>query len=172
MDSKNPKIHIKKRAKRLSMNQREQKLFKEYVYAEAAELVEKAGFEDLSLPDLPGDLDKAKRTEYLNKVIQKIIAAVHNVKNSDDKKAPIISLNNKQIFASIQLLEMTCCWHLIELDPDDDFLKIMNTLDIIDICKKFISQYQDIVKLMALGSQNSVVNIPLVIPDVNKKGKK
>ena len=141
---------------------------KEHVQAEAKELIEKAGYKDLALPDVPGDLDDTEHTEYLNKVIQKIIAAVHNVKISDDKEAPIISLNFEQIFASIQLLDTTLYWNLLELDPDEDFSEIVKKLAIIDGCKSFISQNQNMAELMGVLGQDLVVNIPLVIPDVNE----
>lgn len=150
------------------MSNSEEMYSKEHVQAEATALIEKAGCKDLALPDVPGDLDNTEHTEYLNKVIEKIIAAVHNVKNSDDKEAPVISLNHKQIFASIQLLEQTLYWRLTELDPDSE--EITDNLKVIDGCKSFISQYQDMVELMAVLGQDLVVHIPLVIPDVSEDG--
>lgn len=153
------------------MNNSEEMYSKEHVQAEAKELIEKAGFKDLVLPDVPGELDHSEYKDYMSKVIEKIIAAVHNAKNSDDKEAPVISLNHKQIFASIQLLETMLYWDLTELDPDDDCDAIENTITIIDGCKSFISQYQDMVELMAVLGQDLVVHIPIVIPDANEDTK-
>lgn len=44
----------------------------------------------------------------------------------------------------------------------------MKKLAIIDGCKSFISQNQNMAELMGVLGQDLVVNIPLVIPDVNE----